>query len=148
MAIPPELKFDVRVRERFIEGGLLKSAEVKQHLDGLPDIGDQAVDVTAKQPALQTEGDRDVVIVRTSAASRAPVAPLRREDDFDSVIDDDDDDDDDLDAKPAKAAIKTPKVEAMPEEDAEEKPKAVVAEVPAEVPAEKKDTDSDWGEDT
>jgi hypothetical protein len=143
MAIPPELKFDVRVRERFIEGGLLKSAEVKQHLDSLPDIGDQAVDVTAKQPALQAEGDRDVVIVRTSAASRAPVAPLRREDDFDALIDDDDDDDDDLDAKPAKAAIKTPKVEAMPDEEAEEKPKAAAPEAAAE----KKDTDNEWGED-
>jgi len=144
MAIPPELKFDVRVRERFIESGLLKSTEVKEHLDSLADVAEQATDLTAKQPALQAEGDRDVVIVRTSAASRTPVAPLRREDEFDAIDDDDDDDDDDLDAKPAaKAAAKTPKPEvaAVAEEPAEEKP-APAVEAPA------KDADAGWGDET
>jgi hypothetical protein len=139
MAIPPELKFDVRVRDRFIESGLLKSSEVKEHLDGLSDVAEQATELTAKQPALQAEGDRDVVIVRTSAASRAPVAPLRREDEFDA-IDDDDDDDDDLEAKPAaKAAAKAA---AKPEAaaDEEEKPAA-----PVEAPVK---SDEGWGDET
>ena len=138
MAIPPELKFDVRVRERFIESGLLKSSEVKEHLDGLADVGEQATELAAKQPALQAEGDRDVVIVRTSAASRAPVAPIRREDEFEAIDDDDDDDDDDLDAKPAAKAAAKAKPEVTEEE---EKPAA-----PAEAPA--KSEDSDWGDET
>lgn len=139
MAIPPELKFDVRVRDRFIESGLLKSAEVKEHLDGLADVAEQATELTAKQPALQAEGDRDVVIVRTSAASRAPIAPIRREDEFEA-IDDDDDDDDDLDAKPAaKAAAKAP---PKPEVTAgeEEKPSAGAEAKAAD--------DGGWGDDT
>ena len=152
MAIPPELKFDVRVRERFIESGLLKSTEVKEHLDGLADVAEQATELTAKQPALQAEGDRDVVIVRTSAASRTPVAPLRREDDFDAIDDDDDDDDDDLEAKPAaKAAAKTPKPEVaavaeVAEEPAEEPAAPAPAPADAETPA--KDADAGWGEET
>jgi hypothetical protein len=140
MAIPPELKFDVRVRDRFIESGLLKGSEVKEHLDGLSDVAEQATELTAKQPALQAEGDRDVVIVRTSAASRAPVAPLRREDEFDAIDDDDDDDDDDLEAKPAaKAAAKAA---AKPEAaaDEEEKPAA-----PVEAPVK---SDDGWGDET
>jgi hypothetical protein len=99
MAIPADLKFDVRVRERLLSAGHLTEAEVNQHLETLPDLQAQAVDLTVKQPALQAESDRDIVIVRASGA-RPPVAPVRPlEDELDLPIpDDDDDDDDDLKA--------------------------------------------------
>jgi hypothetical protein len=126
MTIPPELKFDVRVRERFMDRGLLKASEVEEHLSALVDVGEQAVEVAVKQPALQTEGDRDVVIVKTSAASRAPVAPIRRDDDLDTPIDDDDDDDDDLDMpKPKAAAPAAAAPAAAPEKPAADADAAV-----------------------
>ncbi|HEY3494829.1 MAG TPA: hypothetical protein VGK73_09095 [Polyangiaceae bacterium] len=98
MAIPADLKFDVRVRERLLASGLVSEAEVNQHLEALPDLQAQAVDLTVKQPALQAESDRDIVIVRSSGA-RPPVAPVRPlDDDLDApILDDDDDDDDDED---------------------------------------------------
>jgi hypothetical protein len=107
MAIPAELKFDVRVRERLVGDGLLSESEVQKHLESLPDLESQAVDLTIKQPALSNETDRDIVIVRTSGA-RPPVAPVRPTDD-DLPIPDDDDDDDELDeVKPEKKAAEKP----------------------------------------
>lgn len=118
MAIPAELKFDVRVRERLVSDGLLSEAEVDKHLEALPDLEGQAVELTVKQPALSNESDRDIVIVRTSGA-RPPVAPIRPTDD-DLPIPDDEDDDDDLDdAKPEvkKPAVEKPKAKEVVEEE-------------------------------
>ena len=134
MAIPAELKFDVRVRERLVGDGLLAESEVQKHLDALPDLESQAVELTVKQPALQNESDRDIVIVRTSGV-RPPVAPIRNADDDLSLIDDDDDDDDDLDAK--KLEAKKPV----------EKPKAKVEEAAADDDDDEDDDDEDDDDD-
>src|SRR5690349_12331864 len=99
MAIPAEFKFDVRVRERLLGDGLLTEAEVQKHLEALPDLEAQTADLTLKQPALQNESARDIVIVRTSGV-RPPVLPVRPTDDDLPIPDDDDLDDDDLDAAP------------------------------------------------
>src|SRR6187399_819332 len=114
MAIPAELKFDVRVRERLIGDGLLAESDVSKHLDALPDLESQIVELTIKQPALQNESDRDIVIVRTSGV-RPPVAPLRpADDDLPIIDDDDDDDDDDLGAKKPEAKKPVEKPKAAP----------------------------------
>jgi hypothetical protein len=115
----------MRVRERLVQSGDLKESEIARHLEGLKDVGDQAVPVVAKQPALQSESDRDIVIVRTSGV-RPPPTPPRLDDDLESTpidddLDDDDDEDDDdeddrrqsarhrewLPEKPAPARIRT-----------------------------------------
>jgi len=141
-----EAKFDVRVRERLVQSGDLKEAEIAKHLEALHDVADQAVAVVAKQPALQAESDRDIVIVRTSGV-RPPPTPPRLDDDLESTpIDDDLDDDDDEETvvkkapvieKPADAAAEKP----APSED------AVVEEPASEVKEEKK-VDEDWGDPT
>jgi hypothetical protein len=157
-----EARFDVRVRDRLVQSGLLKESEITKHLEGLHDVADQAVAVVAKQPALQSESDRDIVIVRTSGI-RPPVAPPRLDDlestpidddlddDDDDLDDDDDDDDDDEDEatvvkkapvleKPAvveKAVEKT--VESDDDDDDDD------AEEKTE---EKKDVDDEWGDST
>ena len=120
MAIPAGLKFDVRVRERLVSDGLLAESDVQKHLEGLPDLESQATDIPVKQPALQTESDRDIVIVRTSGI-RPPVAPVRPADD-DMPIIDDDDDDDELDAKKveAKKPVERPKAKVEEEDDEDE----------------------------
>jgi hypothetical protein len=108
MAIPAELKFDVRVRERLLSDGLLSEADVEKHVEALPDLESQAVELTIKQPALSNESDRDIVIVRTSGA-RPPVAPIRPTDDDLPIPDDeDDDDDDDIKPEPKKPAVEKP----------------------------------------
>jgi hypothetical protein len=132
-----EAKFDVRVRERLVQSGDLKESEIARHLEGLKDVGDQAVAVVAKQPALQSESDRDIVIVRTSGV-RPPPTPPRLDDDLESTpidddLDDDDlDDDDDDDEDEATVVKKAPVIE---------KPVAVEKPEPA------KDTDDDDDED-
>ena len=141
MAIPAELKFDVRVRERLMGDGLLAESEVQKHLDALPDLEGQAVELTVKQPALQNESERDIVIVRTSGV-RPPIAPVRPADD-DLAIIDDDDDDDDLELDPKKAEAKKPV----------EKPKAKEADSDEDDDDEeeevKKDGEADkgWGDE-
>jgi hypothetical protein len=111
MAIPDDLKFDVRVRDRLLSRGLVTEAEIEKHVKALPDLEGQAVELTPKQPALQKESDRDIVIVRTSGV-RPPILPIVH-DDSDLPIDDDiDDDDDDLDG--AVKAKKPEKVVAKP----------------------------------
>ena len=119
MAIPAELKLDVRVRERLVSDGLLAESEVQSHLDVLPDLDGQAVELTIKQPALQNESDRDIVIVRTSGV-RPPVAPIRPADE-DMPIIDDDDDDEDLDPKKpeAKKPVEKPKAAAPKAEESD-----------------------------
>ncbi len=123
MAIPAELKFDVRVRERLVGDGLLSESEVAKHLESLPDLESQAVELTIKQPALSNETDRDIVIVRTSGA-RPPVAPIRPTDE-DLPIPDDDDDDEDLDevkpeAKKVEKVVEKPKAKEVVAEDEED----------------------------
>jgi hypothetical protein len=138
MAIPAELKFDVRVRERLVADGLLSETEVQKHLDALPDLEAQAVELTVKQPALSNESDRDIVIVRTSGA-RPPVAPIRPTDD-DLPIPDDEDDDDDLDdvkPEPKKPAAEKPV----------EKPKAKEVDEDAEDDDDDEDSDDSDDED-
>jgi hypothetical protein len=115
MAIPDDLKFDVRVRDRLLSRGLVTEAEIDKHVKALPDLEGQAVELTPKQPALQKESDRDIVIVKTSGI-RPPITPINR-DEVDLPIDDDDDDDDLGEVK----AKKPEKVVAKPvEESAEE----------------------------
>jgi hypothetical protein len=159
-----EAKFDVRVRERLVTSGVLKESEIAKHLEGLLDVGDQAVAVVAKQPALQSESDRDIVIVRTSGV-RPPPTPPRLDDDLESVPidddldddldDDDDDDDDDTEAEKAeKVAKKAAAEKAAAEKAAAEKP-APSEDVDddddddeeSEGDGEKK-VDDDWGEST
>jgi len=133
-----EAKFDVRVRQRLVTSGVLKEAEIEKHLEGLRDVGEQAVPVVAKQPALQVESDRDIVIVRTSGV-RPPPMPPRLNDlestPIDDDLDDDDDDDDELPVK--KPAAEKPAVE----KPAVEKP------APAEEAAVDDDDDDDEDED-
>ena len=121
MAIPADLKFDVRVRERLLANGLISEAEVNEHLDALPDLQAQAIDLTVKQPALQAESDRDIVIVRASG-TRPPVLPVRSVDDeLDMPIpDDEDDDDDDDDEVKATDREKIAAVEKKKAPEAEE----------------------------
>src|SRR5262245_33960139 len=114
MAIPETLKFDVRVRERLLKKGLLTEAEVEQHLAGLPDRPEDALDIGIKQPALQTEAEREVIVVRTLARPAQPAPPPRmfgEDDDYEEekpartaaagagagAVDDDDLDDEDED---------------------------------------------------
>jgi len=147
MAIPAELKFDVRVRERLMGDGLLAESDVQKHLDALPDLEGQVVELTIKQPALQNESDRDIVIVKTSGI-RPPVAPIRSADDDLAIIDDDDDDDLDLDPKKAevKKAVEKPKAKAEDDDsdsddddddDDDEKPAA----------AKDGEVDKEWGDE-
>jgi hypothetical protein len=138
MAIPPDLKFDVRVRERLLDAGLVSQSEVDKHLEALPDMQAQALDVTAKQPALQAEGDRDIVIVRTTG-TRPPIAPIHRDDDLDLPIDDDEDDDDDLEDAKTKAKEK---IAAKEKADA-----AAVVEKAKPAPSVDEDEDEDDDED-
>lgn len=115
MAITDDLKFDVRVRDRLLSRGLVTEGEIEKHVKALPDLEGQAVELTPKQPALQKESDRDIVIVKTSGV-RPPVAPALRDGDDLPIPDDDDlDDDDDLEVK----AKKPEKAAAKPAEDAD-----------------------------
>jgi len=136
MTIPAGLKFDVRVRERLVSDGLLAESEVKSHIESLPDLESQFVELTIKQPALQNESDRDIVIVRTSGV-RPPVAPLRpADDDLPIIDDDDDDDDDDLGAKKPDAKKPVEKPKAAP-------PKAEESAVEADESDDDDDDDDD-----
>jgi hypothetical protein len=145
MAIPESLKFDVRVRERLLKKGLITEAEVEQHLAGLPDRAEDALDIGIKQPALQTEAEREVIVVRTLARPAQPAPPPRMfgdDDDFEDekparaasagAIDDDDLDDDDEDE------------DEDDEDEDEDKAKAKEeGEAKKEEPAAK--VDDDWG---
>jgi len=148
MAIPADFKYDVRVRERLMGDGLLSESEVQKHLEALPDLDSQVVELTVKQPALQNESDRDIVIVRTSGV-RPPVMPVRPSDDDMPIIDDDDDDDDDLEVakKPeVKKPVEKPKakeedVESDDDDDEDdEKDKAAAPKDAAVV-------DKEWGDE-
>jgi len=106
MAIPESLKFDVRVRDRLLKKGLLTEAEVEQHLASLPDRAEDALDIGIKQPALQTEAEREVIVVRTLARPAQPAPPPRMFGDDDDTYGEDKprsasagavDDEDDLD---------------------------------------------------
>jgi len=159
MAIPDDLKFDVRVRDRLLSGGLVTEAEIDKHVKALPDLDAEAVELTAKQPALQKESDRDIVIVRTSGV-RPPVAPVSHDDvlgdddDLDDDLDDVDDEDDEDDEDEETKVVDKKVLEAAAAESVAEKPAADVepAEPAAEPAAEgepKKEgeaaSDDDWG---
>jgi hypothetical protein len=132
-----EAKFDVRVRDRLVTSGVLKESEIAKHLEGLVDVADQAVAVVAKQPALQSESDRDIVIVRTSGV-RPPPTPPRLDDDLESTPIDDDLDDDDLDDDDDDEEEEDDEGKVVKKAPAVEKP---AAEKPA--PSEDEDEDDD-----
>ena len=157
-----EAKFDVRVRERLVQSGHLKESEISKHLEGLRDVADQAVAVVAKQPALQSESDRDIVIVRTSGV-RPPVAPPRLDDldgtpiddDLDDEDDDlDDDDEDDEDDEDEETVVKkapvlekpAPVAKAVEDDESDEDEKDEKEKKEGE--EEKKDVDDEWGDST
>lgn len=150
MAIPASLKFDVRVRERLMGDGLLAESEVQKHLEALPDLDAQVVELTVKQPALQNESDRDIVIVRTSGV-RPPVMPIRSADDDMPIIDDDDDDDDDLDVaakKPeAKKPVEKPKAKADVESDDDDDDEDEDEKDKEAAPKDGEGVDKEWGEE-
>ena len=50
--------YDVRVRRRMLHRGAISDAEVKQRGEALKDLTDECEDVSAKQPALVSSGDR------------------------------------------------------------------------------------------
>ena len=151
-------KFDVRVRERLLQSGELAESEIQRYLDGLRDVGDDAVPVVARQPALSSESDRDIVIVRTSGV-RPPPVPPRLDDDLENLpIDDeedeedlDEDDEDDEDDEETKAEPKAElKAEPEPkaEAEAEAEDEAVTprpAATPAAAPAAGGEADADEG---
>lgn len=82
MPLPESFKYDVRVRERLSRRGELNESELEKHIEALPDVAANAVDVELKQPALQTEAERaeNSVIVRPAAARPVMVAPTPIED--------------------------------------------------------------------
>jgi len=153
MAIPDDLKFDVRVRDRLLSGGLVTEAEIDKHVKALPDLDAEAVELTAKQPALQKESDRDIVIVRTSGV-RPPIAPVSHDDvlgdddDLDDDLDDEDDDEDDDDDDDEETKVVDKKdlapapVAEKPaaDEDADAEPEA-----DGEAKKEGEASDDDWG---
>jgi hypothetical protein len=163
-----EAKFDVRVRQRLVTSGVLKESEIEKHLEGLRDVGDQAVSVVAKQPALQSESDRDIVIVRTSGV-RPPPTPPRLDDLESTPIDDDLDDDDDDDDIPVKKPVvaekpaaerPAPRTEAAEDEDDDDdddddddgdgdgEDGEGKGEGDGDGDGEKKEVDDGWGEST
>jgi hypothetical protein len=56
MTDPDIFKFDVRVRERMLERGRLTDAELRRHLEALPDREADSVPVDLAQPALGGTG--------------------------------------------------------------------------------------------
>lgn len=52
MSDPHIYKFDLRVRHRLIDKGVISSTEVQEHLANLPDVGDKADTMELSQPAL------------------------------------------------------------------------------------------------
>ncbi len=57
MSTNDNLKFDVRVRDRFVSKGLLTQEAVQAHLDGLKDLESEARPIGVPQPALSSDGD-------------------------------------------------------------------------------------------
>ncbi|MCS6898799.1 MAG: hypothetical protein RMJ98_03780 [Myxococcales bacterium] len=53
--ITKEHMLDVRVRDRYQKRGLISTKEIEKYLNELPDVADQAEEVTLPQPALRTE---------------------------------------------------------------------------------------------
>jgi hypothetical protein len=149
MPIPDTLKFDVRVRERFLSKNVLTEAEVDGHLAELPDRAEDAIEISIKQPALQTEAEREVLVVRTLARPAQPAAPVRMFGDDDEIYDDDekpvrgarardlddDDDEDDDDDDDAEEKSESKDKDKDKADSAEKKPAAEKG----------KESDDDWG---
>ncbi|HLV66793.1 MAG TPA: hypothetical protein VKY73_13320 [Polyangiaceae bacterium] len=74
MPLPESFKFDTRVRERLLRRGLLSEAEVEKHLSALTDAAEGATEVDIKQPALQTDAERDYHLVVRSAPAPRPLS--------------------------------------------------------------------------
>ncbi|HEV8246587.1 MAG TPA: hypothetical protein VGP93_12500 [Polyangiaceae bacterium] len=155
------------MRERLLKKGAISESEVQEHLASLPDRSDDALEIGIKQPALQTEAEREVIVVRTLARPAQPVPPPRMFGDDDEIyteekpvraaasraaeLDDlDDDDDDDLDddeddEDEDELAEGAEKVEKAKVEPAKIEPAEGEAGEPAEAgEAVKKDVDDDW----
>jgi len=45
-------EWDVRVRERNLRKGIFDEKDVEKHIQGLPDVGEQAESIGLPQPAL------------------------------------------------------------------------------------------------
>src|SRR5690349_16433981 len=86
MPIPDTLKYDVRVREKLLSKNVLTEKEVDAHLAELPDRAEDAIEISIKQPALQTEAEREVLVVRTLARPAQPMPPPRMFGDDDDEI--------------------------------------------------------------
>jgi hypothetical protein len=81
MRDPEIFKFDVRVRERLLKSGRLKSEELEQQLASLVDVEENSVPLELDQPALgRTDGvsmNRPSIAPPTlSTADRDPESPL------------------------------------------------------------------------
>jgi hypothetical protein len=149
MPIPENFKYDVRVRERMLNRGLLTESELSKHVDALTDVTDQVVEVELKQPALVKESERvERVVSRSAPRPVVPHVPVVRslenelndideDDDDDDLDDEDDEDEDDLKLKVAAKA-------AAAEKPAAVEPAAAVAEATPEPSAEpEEDAESD-----
>src|SRR5262245_31457527 len=109
MDVPADFKFDVRIRNRLLNKGVVTEAEVEKRLEGLVDVEASSDPVTLSQPAIGTPESRPAPRPifsepRAMPAPRSiPPVPLPVDEGWDE--DDDDDDDDDIVPK-AKAAPK------------------------------------------
>jgi hypothetical protein len=45
-------EWDIRVRERNVRKGVFDDKDIEKHLQGLPDVSDQAESIPTAQPAL------------------------------------------------------------------------------------------------
>lgn len=102
-------KYDVRVRERLMRKGQLSEAEVRAHLDALPDSVSNSEVVTSAQPAVGRPEEharaarmRDLRGPLTPPLARPPAAPPVAMS-FEGDDDDDDGGDDALEASAADA---------------------------------------------
>lgn len=57
MSIDDSFRYDVRVRERLLNKGILKPEDVQKHLEALADVETQSEPVSLEQPALGVRGE-------------------------------------------------------------------------------------------
>jgi hypothetical protein len=167
MDVPPNFKFDVRIRNRMLAKRTITEADVEKHLEALEDRQDKVQGIELVQPALTNPEDRPTppasAPVPTLSAEPRPFAapvpaaersaprsiapgPLPVDEGWD---DDDDDDDDEVEAVKAKPPVEAPKpvveaVKVAPQAtlDVEADDEAPVAKT-----AESDDADEDEDED-
>jgi hypothetical protein len=169
MDVPPNFKFDVRIRNRMLAKRTITEADVEKHLEALEDRQDKVQGIELVQPALTNPEDRPTppasAPVPTLSAEPRPFAapvpaaersaprsiapgPLPVDEGWDDE-DDDDDDDDEVEAVKAKPPVEAPKpvveaVKVAPQAtlDVEADDEAPVAKT-----AESDDADEDEDED-